>query len=98
VNVAEEAYSNIGTRYFSSKIHTSNEDEAVLTTLLTGLKFNDIFQMVKNGNIEGLPKEITLSALSSFSHKYGTTPDVSMEQLPRDKREIVGVNLHLNLY
>jgi hypothetical protein len=26
--------------------------------------------------VEGLPKEITLSTLNSFSHKYETTPDV----------------------
>jgi hypothetical protein len=35
-----------------------------------------IYQIVRNKNVEGLPKEITLSALNSFSHKYGTTPDV----------------------
>jgi hypothetical protein len=27
-------------------IHTSNKDEAVLATLLTGLKYNDIYQRV----------------------------------------------------
>jgi hypothetical protein len=42
VNVAEGAYSNIATRDFNSKVHTSNKDGTVLAMLLTGLKFNDI--------------------------------------------------------
>jgi hypothetical protein len=39
VNVVEETYSNIATRYFNSNIHTSNKDEAVLAKILMKIKF-----------------------------------------------------------
>jgi len=48
----------------------------VLATLLTGLSFQDIYAMVKNSNIDGLPRDLTIKALNRFEHNYGRTPDV----------------------
>ena len=76
-NIASEnAYSSTATRYFNSKVHISNAQERVLATLLTGLSFQDIYTMVKNNNIDGLPRDLTLKALNRFEHNYGRTPDV----------------------
>ena len=72
----ENAYSGTATRYFNSKVHISNSQERVLATLLTGLSFNDIYTMVKNNNIDGLPRDLTIQALNKFEHNYGRTPDV----------------------
>ena len=44
--------------------------------MLTGLSFQDIYTMVKNNNIDGLPRDLTLKALNRFEHNYGRTPDV----------------------
>ena len=74
--VQENAFTSTATRYFNSKVHISNSQERVLATLLTGLSFQDIYAMVKNSNIDGLPRDLTIQALNKFEHNYGRTPDV----------------------
>ena len=74
--VQENAFTSTATRYFNSKVHISNSQERVLATLLTGLSFQDIYAMVKNSNIDGLPRDLAMKALNKFEHNYGRTPDV----------------------
>lgn len=75
-NSEEEAHSSTATRYFNTKVHVSNQQERVLATLLTGLSFRDLYSMVKHNSVDGLPRDLTMSALNHFEHKYGRTPDV----------------------
>lgn len=74
--VQESAFSSTATRYYNSKVHISNSQERVLATLLTGLSFQDIYAMVRNSNIDGLPRDLTIKALNKCEHNYGRTPDV----------------------
>jgi hypothetical protein len=71
----EEGYSSTASRYFNSKVHVSNAEERVLATLLTGLTFQDVYSMARHGSVEGLPRDLTISALNSFEHRYGRNPD-----------------------
>ena len=38
--------------------------------------------MVKNNNIDGLPRDLTLKELNRFKHNYGRTPDVLQLAFP----------------
>lgn len=78
----EEAYSSTATKFFNSKVNVSNAQERILATLLTGLTFNDILSFTKNNSVLGLPRDITQSALNSFEHSYGRTPDVLQLAFP----------------
>ena len=83
VCVAEEqAHSSTATKYFNSKVHVSNVNERVLATLLTGISFADLYSMVKNENVEGLPHELTDKVLNRFANDYGRTPDVVQLSTP----------------
>ena len=44
--------------------------------LLTGLSFNDLYTIIKNGSVNGLPPDLKLQHLNTFSHRYGRTPDI----------------------
>lgn len=79
---AESALSGTATRYFNSKINVSTSEERILVSLLTGLSFNDLYSMVKSGNVDGLPRDITVQSLNSFEHKYGRTPSILQMALP----------------
>jgi len=72
----EFAHSSTATKYFNSKVHVSNTTERILATLLTGLSFSDLYSMKENGSVEGIPRDITMETLNTFSRKYGRTPDV----------------------
>lgn len=75
-NVDEMAYSNTATRYFNTKVNVSNNDERIMAMMLTGLTFNDIYEMIRNNNTAGIPREITIKSLNNFSNRYGKSPDV----------------------
>ena len=86
LQVAQEtAHSSTATRYFNtfnSKINVSFPRERVLAQLLTGSSFKDLYSMVKNGSVDGLPRDLTLQALNRFEHDYGRTPDVLQLAMP----------------
>ena len=79
---SEEAHSSTATRYFNSKVNVSNTSERVLATMLTGLQFQDLYDMAKNESVDGLPRDLTVSALNHFEHKYGRNPDALQMALP----------------
>ncbi len=77
-----EAFSSTATRFFNTKVNVSNTTERILTLLLTGLSFNDLYQHVKNHSLDGIPPDVTISSLNHFEHKYGRTPDIIRMALP----------------
>ena len=78
----EVAMSNSANKYFNSKINVTNNDERIMAMLLTGLSFSDIYSMVKNSNVIGLPRDITIKALNNFENRYGKTPDILQMAIP----------------
>ena len=68
----EEAYDSTATRYFNSKVNVSNADERILAMLLTGLTFNDLYSMAKTGNVEGLPRDMTIQSLKNLQRHIET--------------------------
>ena len=46
--VQEDALSGIATRFFNTKVNVSNQEERILTLLMTGLTFRDLYMHVKN--------------------------------------------------
>jgi hypothetical protein len=72
----EQAYNSSATKYFNSKVNVSNTTERILAQLLTGLSYIDLFSMVNNESVDGLPRDITKESLKTFSRHYGRTPDV----------------------
>ena len=59
--VSEEAMDSTATRYFNSKVNISNTDERILTMLLTGLTFKDIYSMALYQNVEGFPRDFVVT-------------------------------------
>jgi hypothetical protein len=81
-----EALASTATRYFNTKVNVSNTTERILTLLLTGLSFNDLYQHVKHKSLDGIPPDVTISSLNHFEHKYGRTPDIirmALHSFPR---------------
>ncbi len=87
----QEAYSSTATRYFNTKVNVSNDEQRVLTMLLTGLSFADLYSMVVNGSVGGLPTDLTKTALNRFAHKYGRTPDIIRMANPINYRSLFGL-------
>jgi hypothetical protein len=75
-NANVEAMSNTAVRFFNTKVNVSNQTERILTLLMTGLSFKDLYSHVRNGSLEGLPPDLTISALNNYEHRYGCTPDL----------------------
>ena len=73
---AEEANSNTAVRFFNNKVNVSNKCERILTMLMTGLSFRDIYMHVQNNSLEGIPSDLSISALNRFEHQYGRTPEI----------------------
>ena len=71
-----DANSATASRYFNTVVHVSSVDECILAMLLTGMRFTDLYQGVKNNSVKGLPRELTVSALNAFAKNYGRTPDI----------------------
>ena len=80
--VLEGAYSSTATRYFNSKVNVSNNDERILSLLLSGHSFKDIYFFVQQGNIAGLPRDLTIQSLNNFERRYGRTPDIHQMATP----------------
>ena len=89
VRYDESAFSSTATRYFNLRVNVSNSTQRILTLLLTGLSFDDVYSMVKHGSVTGLPPDLTISQMNSFSHQFGRTPDIlrlaTAQQIPNRK-------------
>lgn len=77
VEVCDEvAYDATATRYFNTKVNISNGDQRVLTMMLMGFSFQDLYSLVSNKSLGGMPPDLTKKVLNRFSHLYGRTPDL----------------------
>ena len=65
----EEAMSNSALKYFNTKVNTSNNEECILAMLLTGLTFNDIYNLVKEGTVL-LLFAVNIMGLGLFGYDY----------------------------
>ena len=72
----EVAMSNTAIRFFNTKVNVSNVTERILTLLMTGLSFKDLYMHVCNESLNGIPQDVTKAALNRFEHRYGRTPDI----------------------
>jgi hypothetical protein len=61
-----EAMSNTAVRFFNTKVNVSNQSERILTMLMTGLSFQDLYLHVTNGSLDGMPPDLTIPALNHF--------------------------------
>lgn len=81
---AEMANSSTATKFYNTKMNVANETQRVLTLLLMGMTFSDLYSCVKHNSIEGLPPDVNIRMLNSFAHKYGRTPDLVRLAVPTD--------------
>ena len=83
------AMSSTSTKFFNTKVNVANSTQRILTLLLTGLSFEDIYNMVKYQSASGLPPDLTMSQLNAFSHQFGRTPDIlrlaTAQQIPNQR-------------
>ena len=89
--VQEDALSGIATRFFNTKVNVSNQEERILTLLMTGLTFRDLYLHVKNGSLSGLPPDLTIAGLNRFAHRFGRTPDILNMANPISVRDATGL-------
>ena len=92
----EEAFSNTAARFFNTKVNISNATERVLTMLMTGFSFADLYSHVKNSSLSGMPPDLTLKVLNNFEHKFGRTPDIIRLATPIDIANSKGLMENLN--
>jgi hypothetical protein len=98
VSADEQAFSNSATKYFNSKINVSNKGERILSMLLCGLSFNDIYNLVTKDMANGLPRDIDQKSLNNFEHNYGKTPDVVQLATPNLAGNVKGYMGHREIY
>ena len=87
----EDALSDVATRFFNTKINVSNQEERILTLVMTGLAFRDWSLHVKNASLRGLPKDLTTARLSRFAHIFGRKPDILDMADPINGRDASGL-------
>ena len=72
----EEALQGTASRFFNTKVNVSNQEERILTLLMTGLSFRDWQTHLKHGSLRGIPRDLTAHGLNQFEYRYGRTPDI----------------------
>jgi hypothetical protein len=87
----EVAFDGTASRFFNTKVNVSNSTERVLTMLLTGLSFRDLYENVKNKSLDGIPPDLTIQSLNNFEHKYGRTPDLIRMAMPYKMGNVQGL-------
>ena len=89
--VPEDALSGIATRFFNTKVNVSNQEERILTLMMTGLTFRDLYLHVKNGSLAGIPPDLTVAGLNRFAHRFGRKPDILNMANPINIRDATGL-------
>ena len=87
----EDALSGIAARFFNTKVNVSNQEERILTLLMTGLTFRDLHMHVKNGSLARIPPDLTLAGLNRFAYRYGRRPDILGLADPRNIGDVTGL-------
>lgn len=86
-----EAYSATASRFFNTKVHVSNVEERILTMLLTGFSYADLYQLAKSNGIGGLHPDINVKTLNRYMQKYGATPTLITLSRPRTVADRTGL-------
>ena len=87
----EDALSGIATRFFNTKVNVSNQEERILTLMMTGLTFRDLYLHVKNRSLAGIPPDLTEAGLNRFAHRFGRKPDILNLANPINIRDATGL-------
>ena len=87
----EEALQGTATRFFNTKVNVSNQEERILTLLMTGLTFRDWQTHLQHGSLRGIPKDLTTHGMNQFEYRYGRTPDIVQLANPRSVRDATGL-------
>ena len=87
----EDALSGTAARFFNTKVNVSNQEERILTLLMTGLTFRDLYMHVKNGSLSGVPPDLTMRSLNRFSHRFGRKPEILSLAMPINVRDATGL-------
>jgi hypothetical protein len=90
-SAVDTAFSSSANRYFNSKVQVSNGTDRILSMLLTGLTYNDIYSHLKNGSLGGLPPDLTLQSMNSFAHRYGKMPEIVRLAKPEFQGNRIGL-------
>ena len=89
--IQEDAFSGIASRFFNTKVNVSTQEERILTLLMTGLTFRDLYMHVKNGSLSGLPADLTMAGLNRFEYKFGRRPEILNLAIPINVRDATGL-------
>ena len=87
----EEALQGTASRFFNTKVNVSNQEERILTLLMTGLSFRDWQTHLKHGSLRGIPRDLTAHGLNQFEYRYGRTPDIVQLANPKSVRDATGL-------
>ena len=87
----EEALQGTASRFFNTKVNVSNQEERILTLLMTGLTFRDWKSHLKHGSLHGIPRDLTNRGMNQFEYRYGRTPDIINLANPRSVRDATGL-------
>ena len=68
----------------------SNQEEQILTLLMTVLSFHDWQTHRNHGSLRGL-RDLTAHGLNQFEYRYGHTPDIVQLANPRSVRDATGL-------
>ena len=70
--IIEEEYALTGraSLFFNTKVNVSTQEERILTLLMTGLTFRDLYMHVKNGSLSGLPADLTMDGLDRSKYMF----------------------------
>ena len=62
----EEALQGTASRFFNTKVNVSNQEERILTLLMTGLTFRDWRAHLQHGSMHGIPRDLTQRGMDTF--------------------------------
>ena len=74
---------NAQTRYFNTKVSVQNQDARILTLMLSGFSWDDLYRDIRHNITLGKPKDITIQGLNNFCNTYGKAPDLIRLAVPR---------------
>jgi hypothetical protein len=87
----EEALQGTASRFFNTKVNVSNQEERILTLLMTGLTFKDWRAHLQHGSMHGIPRDLTKRGMDTFEYRYRRTPDIMTLANPRSVRDATGL-------
>lgn len=87
----ESCLSATSTRFFNTKVNVSNTEERLLTMMLMGFSYGDLYKLATHNSIGGLHPDISTVNLNRFMTKYGATPSLITLSHPKKVSNPVGL-------